>query len=339
MNVNIILDSDYICEKLSEGKEVSIDYLFTYFKNKSNIIIIQDNEQNLIRNIVRHEKINEQNIKNTEIFLTSLINGTNKFDYTIKEKYENDFIAFIKNLKNQDYPLQIVISDKEIDSSVKTFLLEDFDAIAKAIEKYSQRHKVTDNEILLNKENDSNVTSHNEYEKILFNTFWCSSKITLIAKEFFEATVLNKKNKEMNQNTYSKGLDIIIKILNKIEDLIEEKVELEIISGVSDRFMNDFKMKSKSLTDEAFEFLSKIDPRFKLTILHWNPGNESSIGEGHGRRIYSDFGGLETEYPPYELFNNKLEYKDMWIQWIGDKEHLNLQQYMNTLAKRQGQST
>ena len=43
---------------------------------------------NLIRNIVRHEKINEQNIKNTEIFLTSLINGTNKFDYTIKEKYE-----------------------------------------------------------------------------------------------------------------------------------------------------------------------------------------------------------------------------------------------------------
>ena len=39
MNVNIVLDSDYICSKLSEGKEDAIDVLFTYFKQKSNIII------------------------------------------------------------------------------------------------------------------------------------------------------------------------------------------------------------------------------------------------------------------------------------------------------------
>ena len=52
MNVNIILDSDYICSKLSEGKEISIDYLFTYLKNKSNIILILDSEQNLLKNIL-----------------------------------------------------------------------------------------------------------------------------------------------------------------------------------------------------------------------------------------------------------------------------------------------
>ena len=91
MNVNIVLDSDYICSKLSEGKEEAIDVLFTYFKQKSNIIIIQDNEKSILRNIIKHQKLKEQNIKNTEIFLTSLMNGTNK-EFAVSEKYENDFL-------------------------------------------------------------------------------------------------------------------------------------------------------------------------------------------------------------------------------------------------------
>ena len=47
MNVNIILDSEYICNKLTEGEEKTINNLFTYFKNKSNIIILQDNNKDL----------------------------------------------------------------------------------------------------------------------------------------------------------------------------------------------------------------------------------------------------------------------------------------------------
>ena len=339
MNINIVLDSDYICSLLSKGKENSLNYLFTYFKNKSNIIIIQDNEKTLLNKIIKHKKVSEQKIKNTEIFLTSLINGTNKLDYTVKEKYNNNFVNFIKSLQSKDYPIQMIISDKQINGSVQTFLLDDFDKITQIIEKYSQRHKVTDNEILLENENNSNITSHDDYEKILFNTFWCSSKIQIVAKEFFEAIVLNKRNKELNQNTYSKGLKIITKIFNQIENLTEQKIELEIISGVKGAFMNDFKMNSKNLVDEAINFLNKIDTRYTLRLLKWDRGDEKTTGEGHGRRIYSSYGGIETEYPPYELFNNNLEYKDMWIQWIGEKEHLNLEQYMHTLAKRQAQST
>ena len=128
MNVNIVLDSDYICNKLNDGEEDIINNLFTYFKNKSNIIIIQDNNKTLLKKIAKHEKISDQNIKNTEIFLTSLINGTNKLDYTVKEKYDNNFINFIKSLQIKDYPIQIIISDKKIDGSVQTFLLDDFDA-------------------------------------------------------------------------------------------------------------------------------------------------------------------------------------------------------------------
>jgi len=339
MNVNIVLDSDYICSVLSEGKESSLNYLFTYFKNKSNIIIIQDKEKALLNKIIKHERIYEQSIKNTEIFLSSLINGTNRLDYTIKEKYNNDFIDFIKNLQTKDYPIQIIISDKKIDGSAKTFLLEDFDKITQIIEKYSQRHKITDNEIFLQNENNSNIASHDDYEKILFNTFWCSSKIEIVAKEFFEGIVLNKKNKEKHQNTYSKGLKVISKIFDQVENLTEQKTELEIISGVQSKYMDDFKMNSKNLVDEAFDFLSKIDPRFTLRLLRWDRGDENTAGEGHGRRIYSNYGGIETEYPPYELFNNNLDYKDIWIQWIGEKEHLNLPRYMHTLAKRQPQST
>ena len=338
MNVNIVLDSDYICSKLSEGKEDAIDVLFTYFKQKSNIIIIQDDEKNLLKNIIRHKKLRDQNIKNTEIFLTSLINGTNK-DFAVNEKYDNDFLKFVQTLKDRKYPLQIIVSDKKIDDSVETFRIEDVEKIFEIIEKYSQRHKVTDNEILLQNGKNSNIASHDDYEKILFNTFWCSSKIQIVAKEFFEAIVLNKRNKELNQNTYSKGLKIITRIFNQIENLTEQKIELEIISGVKGAFMNDFKMNSKNLVDEAINFLKKIDPRYTLRLLKWDRGDEKTTGEGHGRRIYSNYGGIETEYPPYELFNNDLEYKDMWIQWIGEKEHLKLEQYMHTLAKRQAQST
>ena len=108
-------------QKLSEGKEISIDYLFTYLKNKSNIILILDSEQNLLKNIIRHEKINSQDIKNTEIFLTSLVNSANKYNFSVKEKYEDDFIKFVKNIEEKNYPLQIIISDKKIDLSAVTF--------------------------------------------------------------------------------------------------------------------------------------------------------------------------------------------------------------------------
>ena len=89
MNVNIILDSDYICNKLNEGKEEKINALFTFMKNMSNIIIIQDNDQNIVRNIIKNEKIKEQEIKQTEIFLSALIQGTNKYDFVTNIKYEN----------------------------------------------------------------------------------------------------------------------------------------------------------------------------------------------------------------------------------------------------------
>jgi len=332
MNVNIVLDSDYICSKLSEGKEEAIDVLFTYFKQKSNIIIIQDNEKIILRNIIKHQKLKEQNIKNTEIFLTSLINGTNK-DFAVSEKYENDFLKFVQILKDREYPVQIVISDKKIDPSIETFLIEDVDKIFEIIEKSSQKHRVTDNEKLLTEKN-INILSFIEYEKILFNTFWCSSRITIVAKEFWEG-VEKGKFAEKNRAGYKRGLEYLIKIFNQIEKITKKKVEIEIITGIKEKFWDEIKMSPRKSSDSVYDFLRSVNPNinFKLKILKWDIGDETIVGEAHGRRIYSDYGGLETEYHPFDLFNYS-KYKDTSFHWIGEKERLNLLNNMTLIAER-----
>ena len=330
MNVNIVLDSDYICSKLSEGKEEAIDVLFTYFKQKSNIIIIQDNEKSILRNIIKHQKLKEQNIKNTEIFLTSLMNGTNK-DFAVSEKYENDFLKFVQILKDREYPVQIVISDKKIDTSIETFLIEDVDKIFEIIEKSSQKHKVTDNEKLLT-EKDINILSFIEYEKILFNTFWCSSKITIVAKEFWEG--VEKGYVEKNREGYKRGLEYLIKIFNQFEKITKKKIEIEIITGIKKKFWDEIKMSPRKSSDSVYDFLRSVNPNinFKLKILKWDVGDETIVGEGHGRRIFSEYGGFKTEYMPFEIHskrdrNDRIFYKNTSCQWIGKKNYLNPEEF------------
>lgn len=333
MNVNIVLDSEYICNKLSEGKEDQINFLFTFIKNSSNIILLQDNEKNILKNIIKHKKIGEQNIKNVEIFLTALINGTNKYEFFIEEKYENDFQNFIKNIKDKNYPLQMIISDKKIDENIKTYKIEDIDGIIENIKKYTERYIISDNEELLKEKDIANVVSFDEYESILLNTFWCSSKITIVGREFFDGSVIsNHKNK--NVQVYTEGLNFLNKVFKKIKDFTGKKVEIEIITGVPGKKIDKFKMNSRSYADEAYEVLKEIDDNFKLTIVKWDIGDEIKVGEGHGRRIYSDYGGFDTGFMPFDLFTNEMRFKDSSFHWITEKEHINPLSFMNLLAKR-----
>ena len=299
MNVNIVLDSDYICNKLSEGKEDQINFLFTFIKNSSNIILLQDNEKNILKNIIKHKKIGEQNIKNVEIFLTALINGTNKYEFFIEEKYENDFQNFIKIIKDKNYPLQMIISDKKIDENIKTYKIEDIDGIIENIKKYTERYIISDNEELLKGKDVTNVVSFDEYESILLNTFWCSSKITIVGREFFDGSVISN-HKSKNVQVYTEGLNFLNKVFKKIKDFTGKKVEIEIITGVPGKKIDKFKMNSRSYADEAYEILKEIDDNFKLTIVKWDIGDEIKVGEGHGRRIYSDYGGFDTGFMPFD---------------------------------------
>ena len=124
----------------------------------------------------------------------------------------------------------MIITDKKIDLSVETYLIEDLDKIIKTIKKFSEKHIITDNEKILSKKDETNVVSFEDYEEILLNTFWCSSKITIIGKSF-DGSVFSG-GKEFNKKVYAKGLDFLTNIFNKIEKFTGNKPEIEIITGM-----------------------------------------------------------------------------------------------------------
>ena len=88
MNVNVILDTDYICSQLSNNESsIRVANLFMLLKNKSNIIILQDNDQNILKNILHQLQYNFENIENSDldhasIFITELAKGTDNFKIT-----------------------------------------------------------------------------------------------------------------------------------------------------------------------------------------------------------------------------------------------------------------
>ena len=70
MNVNVILDSEYICRELSETNgAVRIANLLMFMKHKSNIIILQDKNQEIVRDILRQLAFNFEKNLNMEWYV------------------------------------------------------------------------------------------------------------------------------------------------------------------------------------------------------------------------------------------------------------------------------
>ena len=82
MNINIVLESEYICKELKKiDVAIRIANLFMFMKHKSNIIILQDKKQEIIRDILQQLALNFEKIENNElddakIFLLELAKGT-----------------------------------------------------------------------------------------------------------------------------------------------------------------------------------------------------------------------------------------------------------------------
>ena len=92
MNINIVLDSEYICKELKKiDGAIRIANLFMFMKHKSNIIILQDKKQEIIRDILQQLALNFEKIENNElddakIFLLELAKGTNQYDFITDEE-------------------------------------------------------------------------------------------------------------------------------------------------------------------------------------------------------------------------------------------------------------
>ena len=102
MNVNVILDTDYICSQLSNNESsIRVANLFMLLKHKSNIIILQDNDQSILKNILHQLQYNFENIENSDldhasIFITELAKGTDNFTFVTEEKYEDKTSVYLR---------------------------------------------------------------------------------------------------------------------------------------------------------------------------------------------------------------------------------------------------
>lgn len=342
MNVNVILDTDYICSQLSNNESsIRVANLFMLLKNKSNIIILQDNNNNILKNIVHQVQYNFENIETSDldhaiIFITELAKGTDNFTFVTKENYENNIINFINVLKEKNYPVNLFISDKKIEE-LECFSLEELDSIYRILEKWSKKHTVSNNKEILNLKDKTNKINFNEYKKVLFNTFWCSSKITIVAREFYDAYFTTKKDPigrsyaQKHKDEYEKGFRFLFNILEKIEILTEKKVTIEVVSGIMNyRNVDDFKRNKHKKLNDITEYLNSINDKFDFStrIIKWDVGDERYIGEGHGRRIYSDYGGLETQFMPFEMYkkdskSDNFYHKDTSFFFINEESYLN----------------
>ena len=348
MNINIVLDPEYICKELSNKTgAIKVSYLLMAMKHKSNIIILQDKDQEIIRDILHKlasncEQIETDDLNDAQIFLLELAKGTNQFDFITNEPNQKNFDQFIENLSKKKYPLKLIISDKKYNYGVETCSIDDFGKIMRLLEKFSKKHIVTDNKNMSSDITKIKIIDFDEYKNVLFNTFWCSDEITIVAKEFYEA-FFNQKEfyRESNRRRYEEGFKFLFECFGEINKYINKNLSINIVTGIKPKDIKIFKFDGKKNVDELHNFISNLNKDFQieLRIIRWDTGDEINIGEGHGRRIYSEYGGFETEYMPFEMHGDNpkkggIHSKNTSFSWIDEESYLNWTVIGETISKR-----
>lgn len=327
MNLNLVIDPKYINDQLkSSDGAIRVAAFFVNFnrKNKRNFIIIQDKDRNIV-NMMLHqfkyqfENINQNDSKHVEVFLLHLLQGTQDTDFVSDETYDGDIKKFFSNLKNKNIPVEALITEeKSPEKDIYCFKIEDNDKLIEKLDQYSSRI-------------DLKTSEHFKfYRQALFNTFWCSEKITIVAFEFLQA-FQKKDYVDKNKREYDKGLEFILSAFLYNEKIVKKRIKIEIIAGLK------WNLYGSGCTKEAFakfferdkkiidELLSKFQDKFEIScqFVEWKPKEEV-----HGRRIHSNYGGFQTEIMPFEIYNSttemgkvKFRHKNNGFKWIEPKEY------------------
>ena len=324
MNVNIIIDPEYIISNLKKDTDIlRVATLFLTLKNKSNIIIIQDKDKEIIKQIAKKFSFCEFESGETQrarVFMMEIYKGTNNLDFVTKIEFNNDLDKFIDNLQD-NYPFDIIITNKIQDQNknVKAFKIEEIDKISELLEEKSKKHYVSNNKKTIHLNDDTKnklkVINFEQYKEILFKTFWCSSEITIIAREFYDGS----KGNDLNMSEYKMGFKYLLECLEPLCAIHENKIKILLITG--EKYYPEkspkFGRLNKKDTDFLKSYLESINSNFlfNIKVLKWDSGTERHIGFVHGRQIYSDYGGLDTELPPYEVYKkdrkrNEFYFKD-----------------------------
>ena len=90
MNVNIIIDPEYIISNLKKDTDIlRVATLFLTLKNKSNIIIIQDKDKEIIKQIAKKFSFCEFESGETQrarVFMMEIYKGTNNLDFVTNQE-------------------------------------------------------------------------------------------------------------------------------------------------------------------------------------------------------------------------------------------------------------
>ena len=332
MNLNLIIDPKYINDNLtSSDGAIRVAAFFVNFnrKNKKNFIIIQDKDGNIV-NMMLHqlkyqlENIDQNDSKHLEVFLLNLLQGTQDTDFVSDETYDGDIKKFFSNLKNKNIPVEALITEeKSPEKDIYCFKIEDNDKLIEKLDQYSSRVDLKTNE------------DFQFYHRSLFNTFWCSEKITIVAFEFLQAfnNIDGKKDfvVKKNKREYDRGLEFILSAFLNNEKIVKKRIKIEIITGqkknlygrnCTKEMFGKYLERDKKIIDEL---LSKFKDRFEIScqFVEWKPKEEV-----HGRRIHSNYGGFQTEIMPFEICNSttvmgkvKFYPKNNGFKWIEPKEY------------------
>jgi len=309
MNLNLIFDPNFFKNNNYVALQQFLDVL------NDNVIIIDDKNGNIsseIATIISNLKCKEQ--KNLEIYFTSLsANKTFKCSVNIKENFDE----FINQCTLKGFPVDYIVSRNL--KSEKHINLDNTTKIFKEMRDLKSIFLIKDDKTL------------SLYKEHLASTIWCSPKVKIVAKEFLKGCYPEYFPKEKHQdskrykNAVKKGCAEIMNIISKFRNISDQKKELYIYTEGPKYHDENFKyqIEDKVIKDFFHEYLDYID--IKINLIDWKkPRFEKTEHTVHGREISGKYGGLQTEFTPFELFEDAkgiIKIKKHEYNWIKETKY------------------
>lgn len=309
MNLNLIFNPNFFKNNNYLALQQFLDVL------NDNVIIIDDKNGNIsseIATIISNLKCKEQ--KNLEIYFTYLLaNKTFKCNINVKENFEE----FINQCTLKGFPVDYVMSENV--KNEKDINLDNTTKIFKKMRDLRNLFIIKDHATL------------SLYKEHLTNTIWCSPKIKIVAKEFLKSCYPKYFPKEKQfdtrgyRNSVKKGCAEIMHIISKFRNISDQKKELYIYTEGPKNLDENLKyqIKGEVIKDFFNEFLDFIDIR--INLIDWKkPRLEKTEHTVHGREISGKYGGLQTEFTPFELFEDAkgfIKIKKHEYNWIKETKY------------------
>lgn len=280
----------------------------SFFK-QPNLFLILDSEKKIKNQIIKNFEAPEVN-KNSQIYCEELFKNASEKTYTTEFKFEN-FDKFCQSCEEANIPLNLIIKDKINSPEILQKLID---------------YREESDEIRTTNEKDLK-----KFLKRIYNCFWSSEKIYIIARELLSMIRPAPRHTNKRETNVEITKESAKKIFNTLNSFKKKghKRKIIIITGIYNHHRDkEFetpsgeKMKelSKRRKDEYIQELKSIfrdfedDLDIKYILREWKKADPTSQDTAHGRIISSDLHCCETEYQPFELYEKGFKGGNLYIK-------------------------